>query len=320
VKRLLPALLFVPLAAAAADIAVQRLAGEPSLDPLSPAWLAQAPTIIKVYPQTGVPPAAAQAATGNVKLRAQAGATTLALHLEWPDRKPAARRGVNEFADAAAVQWPLQPESGLPHVGMGHRGAPVYLWFWRADGSVETLAAEGFGTLTRQPADGLQARGVWKNGVWRVVFVRATTAAASRLPLAIAIWNGEGAERNGLKRLSAWQTLRFDGAAEKVSLRDTAPSGSAVRGKRLMQAKGCAACHNFPGNPAKPAIGPDLSNVGGLHAADYLAESMREPSKIVVPGKGYFTEQDGRRVSIMPPFEGSEAERGDLLAFLLSLR
>jgi mono/diheme cytochrome c family protein len=87
-----------------------------------------------------------------------------------------------------------------------------------------------------------------------------------------------------------------------------------------MQAKGCAACHNFPGNPAKPAIGPDLSNVGGLHAADYLAESMREPSKIVVPGKGYFTEQDGRRVSIMPPFEGSEAERGDLLAFLLSLR
>lgn len=314
---MLPALLFLPLAAAAADIVVQRLAGEPSLDPLGPAWLGQAPTSIKVYPQTSVPPAAAPAGVGNVKLRAQAGATTLALHLEWPDRKPAARRGVNEFADAAAVQWPLQPEMGLPHVGMGHRGAPVSLWFWRADGTVETLAAAGFGTLTRQPADGLQARGVWKNGVWRVVFVRAMAVPASRLPLAIAVWNGDGAERNGLKRLSAWQTLRFDG---KVGPRSTATTGNAARGKRLMQAKGCAACHNFPGNPARPAIGPDLSNAGGLHAADYLAESLREPSKIVVPGKGYFTEQDGTRMSIMPPFEGSEAERDDLLAYLLSLR
>lgn len=319
-KRFLAALLFLPLAAAAADIVVQRIAGEPSLDPLSPVWLAQSPASIKVYPQTGVPPAAMQAVTGNVKLRAQAGATMLALHLEWPDRRPAASRGVNEFADAAAVQWPLQPESGLPHVGMGHRGAPVSLWFWRADGTVETLAAAGFGTLTRQPADGLQARGVWKNGVWHVVFLQATAAPASRLPLAIAVWNGEGAERNGLKRLSAWQTLRLDGAAAKVSLRSTATTGNAARGKRLMQAKGCAACHNFPGNPAKPSIGPDLRYAGGLHGADYLAESLREPSKIVVPGKGYFTEQDGTRTSIMPPFEGSEAERDDLLAYLLSLR
>jgi hypothetical protein len=38
------------------------------------------------------------------------------------------------------------------------------------------------------------------------------------------------------------------------------------------------------------------------------------------PGRGYFTEQDGRRVSIMPPFEGSEAERDDILAHLRSLR
>lgn len=319
-RRLLLALLLFPLAAAA-DIVLKQVAGEPADDPLAPAWLTQAPTSIKVYPQTSVPPAAAPAGAGSVKLRAQRGATTLALHLEWTDRKPAASRGVNEFADAAAVQWPLQHESGLPHVGMGHRGAPVVLWFWRAHGSVETLAAEGFGTLTAQPADGLQARGVWKNGVWRVVFSRAKDGPMGRLPVAIAVWNGEGAERNGLKRLSAWQMLRLDGAAEKVSLPGTAkPAGNAARGKRLMQAKGCAACHNFPGNPARPAIGPDLSNAGGLHAADYLAESMREPSKIVVPGKGYFTEQDGTRLSIMPPFEGSEAERNDLLAFLLSLR
>lgn len=317
-RRFILSLLLCPLVAAAADIVVKRVAGEPAADPASPAWLAQAPASIKVYPQTSVPPAAA----GSVKVRAQAGATTLALHLEWTDRKPATSRGVGEFADAAALQWPLQPAADLPHVGMGHRGAPVVLWFWRADGTAEMLAAEGFGTLTAQPSDGLQARGAWKNGVWRVVFSRAMAGPAGRMPVAIAVWNGEGAERDGMKRLSAWQTLRLDGgAAQKVSPADTARlAGNAARGKRLMQAKGCAACHNFPGNPARPAIGPDLGHAGGLHAAGYLAESLREPSKIVVPGKGYFTEQDGRRVSIMPPFEGSEAERNDLLAYLLSLR
>lgn len=317
-RRLLFALL-LPLAAVAADIPVQRVDGEPAADPLSPAWLAQAPVAVPLYPQASVPPAMKVAGRGSIKVRAQRGATRLALHLEWADRKPATVRGVGEFADAAAVQWPQQPNAALPYIGMGHRGAPVALWFWRAEGTAELLAAEGFGTLTAQPAGGVQARGEWKNGVWRVVLSRAASGTDA-MPVAFAVWNGDGAERDGLKRLSAWQTLHFDGAAAKVSLRDTAPSGSAARGKRLMQAKGCAACHNFPGNPARPAIGPDLSHAGGLHAAGYLAESLIEPSKIVVPGKGYFTEQDGRRVSIMPPFEGSEAERDDLLAFLRSLR
>lgn len=322
-KRFLLPLLLCPLAAAGADIAVKRVAGEPAADPLSPAWLAQAPASIKVYPQTSVPPAAAPAGAGIVKVRAQVGATTLVLHLEWPDRKPAARRGVGEFADAAAVQWPLQPGPELPYLGMGHRGAPVVLWFWRADGTAETLAAEGFGTLTAQPSVVVQARGEWKKGVWRVVLSRVVAETPTdRMPVAFAVWNGEGTERDGLKRLSAWQTLRFaDGAAQKVSPGATARStGSAARGKRLMKDKGCVGCHNYPGNPAKPAIGPDLSYAGGLHATDYLAESMREPSKVVVPGKGFFTEQDGQRMSIMPPFEGSEAERDDILAFLLGLR
>ncbi len=326
---LLSGLLYVSFAVAAAEIPVRRVDGEPAPDPHSSAWLGQAAVDVPLYPQASVPPATKSSGKGQVKVRAQRGATMLALHLEWTDRKPASVRGVGEFADAAAVQWPQQPNAALPYIGMGHRGAPVTLWFWRAEGTAELLAAEGFGTLTAQPAGGVLAGGAWKNGVWRVVLSRAVEASPETMPVAFAVWNGEGDERDGLKRLSAWQTLRFDGAAEKVgttetragtSLRSTATAGNAARGKRLMQAKGCAACHNYPGNPAKPAIGPDLSFAGGLHGADYLAESMREPAKIVVPGKGYFTEQDGRRVSIMPPFEGSEAERDDILAYLLSLR
>ncbi len=311
--------LLLPLAAAA-EIPVKRVDGEPAADPLNPAWLKQAAVAVPLYPQASVPPAAKSSGKGQVKVRAQRGATMLALHLEWADRKPATQRGIGEFADAAAVQWPQQPNAALPYIGMGHRGAPVSLWFWRADGTAELLAAEGFGTLTAQPSGGVRARGEWKNGVWRVVLSRAVESSLEQLPVAFAIWNGEGAERDGLKRLSAWQTLRFDGNTAKVSPRDTARLGNAGHGKRLMQAKGCAACHDYPGNPVRPSIGPDLRHAGGLHAPAYLAESMREPSKVVVSCKGCFAEQDGKRVSIMPPFEGSEAEREDILAYLLSLR
>lgn len=317
-KRLLVALLFVSLPAAA-EIPLKHVDGEPAADPHSPAWLKQAPVSVVLYPQASVPPAT-QASKTTVKVRAQRGATTLALHIEWADRKPARERGIGAFADAAAVQWPQAAGGGLPYIGMGQRGAPVALWFWRADGTAELLAAEGFGTLTVQPNGGVQARGEWKSGVWRVVLSRSTDVMPATVPLAFAVWNGEGAERDGLKRLSAWQTLRLEGAVEKGSLRKAAMAGSAARGKRLMQEKGCAACHAYPGNPARPAIGPDLTYAAGLHAPSYLEESLREPSAVVVPCKGCFAEQDGRRVSVMPPFEGSAAERDDLLAFLRSLR
>ena len=332
---------FCPAAVQAADavssIPVKWSTAEPALDPASPNWLRHPATTVSVYPQVGVPPVATQAGAATVKVRAQYGARTVALHLEWTDDKPAQDRGVGRFADGAAVQWPMRYGSGtaLPYIGMGHGGTPVALWFWRGDGSVETLAAEGFGTLSAQAPDGVKAKGVWKDGTWRVVFVRAHSvpgehrasiapAKLGLVPVAFAIWSGDAAERNGLKRLSAWQVLRFEkgkvDAAYEKQLGELAVSGDAGRGKRLMSEKGCAACHSFPANAAQPRIGPDLTYAGGIHSASYLHESLLEPSRVVVPGKGYFMEQDGKRTSLMPPFTGTETERNDILVYLMSLR
>ncbi len=313
---------------------MRQTPGEPPLDPASPVWLKLPATAITLYPQVATPPATGEKALA-AKLRALRGGNTIAIHIEWADARAARERHIGKFADAVALQWPMNhgPDRPLPYVGMGHAGAPVTIWLWRADGSVETLAAEGFGTLTPQAPDGVQARGGWKDGAWRVVF-RHTLAARSRHalrfdpgqgfpPVAVAVWNGEAAERNGLKRLSAWQVLRFENA--KVSsyarqLGEAAAAGDAERGKRLMSEKGCAGCHGFPANPAQTRIGPDLGYAGGIHSASYLRESLMEPSKVVVPGKGYYMTQDGKRISLMPPFAGTEAERDDILAYLMSLR
>jgi complex iron-sulfur molybdoenzyme family reductase subunit gamma len=337
---LLLAMLF-PVAVHAVELSVsipvKWSATEPALDPLNAAWLKQAPATVAVYPQASVPPVATPSGAATIKVRAQYGAKTVALHLEWTDDKPAKERGVGTFADGAAVQWPVRygPGVALPYIGMGHGGAPVALWFWRGDGSVETLAAEGFGTLTAQVPDGVKAKGAWKDGKWHVVLTRTLAAAGEHrvtlapaklglVPVAFAIWNGESAERNGLKRLSSWQVLRFEkskaDARYAEQLGEVAVTGNAANGKRLMGEKGCAACHSFPGNPAQPRIGPDLSYAGGIHSGTYLRESLTEPSKVVVPGKGYYTVQDGKMISLMPPLAASDEELRDIVTFLKTLR
>jgi complex iron-sulfur molybdoenzyme family reductase subunit gamma len=331
---------FVPAAFGAKDgepfIPVKWTAGEPPLDPNSPAWLKQPSAAIVLFPQVTVAPAASEKPLA-ARLRALYTAKTLALHVEWPDAAAALELGIGRFADAVALQWPVSygPGRALPYVGMGHAGAPVALWFWRADAGAETLAAEGFGTLTRQPPDGVQARGEWKGGSWRVVFKRALVGAGDHsaridparqglVPVALAVWNGEAAERDGAKRLSAWRWLRFEkgklDAAYAKQASEAAVAGDPERGKRLMSEMGCAGCHSYPANPAQPRIGPDLAYAGGIHSVSYLADSLAEPSKVIVPGKGYFAVQDGKKISLMPPFAGSEEARRDILAYLKSLR
>jgi len=319
-------------------IAAHRIDTEPPLNPSDAAWAKLAFRSVAVYPQVSIAPATEPSGALTVNVRAFYSNKALALHLEWPDPKPVQGRGVGAFADGAAVQWPVHYGSGkaLPYVGMGHAAVPVALWFWRADGSVETLAAEGFGTLTAQPTDGVEAKGVWKDGVWRVVFTRPLRAAPADhrvpldpaaqglVPVAFAIWNGEARERNGMKRLSGWHALRFeqakvDGVYAK-QLAEIAIAGSAETGKRLMAEKGCAGCHAFPGNPARPSVGPDLTYAGGIHAAQYLRESLTDPSRVVVPGKGYASVQDRKPLaSLMPPFVGTEQELQDIVAFLKTL-
>jgi complex iron-sulfur molybdoenzyme family reductase subunit gamma len=319
-------------------IAAHRIAAEPPLDPLDAAWAKLAPSPVALYPQVSVAPATQPSGALTVSVRAFYSRKALALHLEWPDPRPAQGRGVGKFADGAAVQWPVHYGSGkaLPYVGMGHAGVPVALWFWRADGSVETLAAEGFGTLTAQPTDGVEAKGIWKDGIWRVVFTRPLRAVAADhrlvlepaaqglVPVAFAIWNGEAQERDGLKRLSAWQALRFEQAkvdeAYAKQLAEVAIAGDIESGKRLMADKGCAGCHAFPGNPGRPSVGPDLTYTGGIHSAQYLRESLSEPSRVVVPGKRYASVQDGKPLaSLMPPFVGTEQELQDIVAYLKTL-
>jgi hypothetical protein len=82
---------------------------------------------------------------------------------------------------------------------------------------VENLIAAGFGTLAAQPAarQTVAGKGVWMDGTWRVVFVRALKNdnpndeqfVGQPVPVAFAVWGGEHRDRNGQKAVSSWYKL-----------------------------------------------------------------------------------------------------------------
>lgn len=308
------------------------------VDARAPAWNQAESTRVILYPQVTANPRNTSRSSLTAMVRALYNEDELALSIEWPDRTPAEQQGIGRFADAFAVQFPARygPGVRLPYVGMGDPGNPVAIWFWRADGQVEMLAAEGFGSLTGQPSEGVQANGLWEAEVWRVVIKRSLRippgtysvqiqpARQGLVPIALAIWNGEENQRDGDKLLSSWHFLHFERGKVDPAYVDSLAwrpeyQGNPRTGMLLVEKAGCIVCHFFPGNPAQKKIGPDLTYVGGIHRPEYLLESLLNPTSVIVPGKNHHTLKNGKQVSLMPAVGLPVKEIHHLVAYLRTL-
>ena len=105
--------------------------------------------------------------------------------------------------------------------------------------------------------------------------------------------------------------------------RFTLPAGDAGAGRAAFVEFKCYACHavkgeQFPLKPGESATaGPELTGMGGHHPAEYLAESIINPSAVLVEGPGYIG-GDGR--SIMPEYpDMSLTQLTNLVAYLKTL-
>jgi len=221
--------------------------------------------------------------TGQVRVASFHNGKEIGVLLEWDDRLMDQEMLRHEdFRDAAAVQFPLQP--GEPSYVMGEQKGPVNVWHWKADWEadlarfrdiqdryphmawdnypfvkgippgdtgqvrvatashdptylagwgtgnlfsmpkrltpVENLNAIGLGSLTSQPREHQTVRGhgIWADGKWRVVMVRALRTANERdtqfepggtVPVAFAIWDGAQGDRDGRKAVTIWQRLEL---------------------------------------------------------------------------------------------------------------
>lgn len=167
----------------------------------------------------------------SVGLRQEAGGTGMPLYfsaasdgarlyvkLRWADETADRITGLDRFRDGAAVQFALGGANVTPYL-MGVAGAPVNIWYWKADDdTAENLAAGGPGSTTRlddQPVGAASAYGkaaFAPENQWVVVMSRALDAGEAhsvRLaaggepqPLAFAVWQGATGERDGHKNAS----------------------------------------------------------------------------------------------------------------------
>jgi hypothetical protein len=103
-----------------------------------------------------------------------------------------------------------------PARALGNPVAPV------ADTPVQNLVARAFGTLSPAAEQRVTGKGVWRNGVWSVVFTRpfaggaddqAEFAVGKSTSLAVAVWNGSQGDRAGQKNVSQFVTLSVGAAA-----------------------------------------------------------------------------------------------------------
>lgn len=160
--------------------------------------------------------------TKSLMVKALRNADEIAFRLEWLDPTKNEQRIENtDFPDAAAMLFPLSEDAPL---FMGMEGAPVNLWYWRADHPTRARSdvATGIGTSRVVDDTSISAHAVHGNGRWAVVLRRALRVekeAASAIQIApaqtlrttFAVWEGGNLERAGIKAFSpAWLELKIE--------------------------------------------------------------------------------------------------------------
>jgi dimethylsulfide dehydrogenase subunit gamma len=132
------------------------------------------------------------------------------LRLRWPDSSENGVTSRTEFADGVAVQFALQGGTQTSFM-MGAPGGPVNIWYWKAGtDQAQNLAAGGFGSTTPLEQNGLSAQVARGADEWQVVFSRPLKVqgenqvdlASDGVQLALAVWQGNESQRDGLKHVT----------------------------------------------------------------------------------------------------------------------
>ncbi|MEH6581626.1 MAG: ethylbenzene dehydrogenase-related protein [Halioglobus sp.] len=154
----------------------------------------------------------------SVKLRAGSDTENLYLRLRWTDTTQNTVTSREQFSDGVAIQFALASGPATSYM-MGTTATPVNIWYWKAGADApQNLAAGGFGSTTTLAQGKLSTRSLYREGgEWVVVFSRPLNQAGEHqvdlnqdaLSIALALWQGDARQRDGLKHVSqGWITLQ----------------------------------------------------------------------------------------------------------------
>ena len=175
----------------------------------------------------------------------------------------------------------------------------------------------------------------WEGTVVRALNDEYVKIYNDPFPVAFAVWDGDKMNRDGLKHLSTWVIVEFDGVNSNDNLKkefDKSLESANIENGKLLTKENCASCHNYADvhEAASPYMAPNLSNIGGYSTTPYLIESIVEPNSVIVPGYNpnahsnfawFYGDKESGYTSAMPAFDYfSEQELLDIVSYLKTLK
>jgi DMSO reductase family type II enzyme heme b subunit len=215
-----------PAAYAQESVAVRASLVKGSLpvdDPTAAAWSTASQAEFPMSPQVHWPVRITEVTAKSIKVKGLHDGTNVAILLEFADPS-------EDPEDAAAIEFMVgDTKAHFAHgQTMGQvEGGPVNIWYWKnKDGKAVDMSAKGFGTLKPQAHQDVKAKGMYQDGVWKVVFSRPftteNTAEDTQLKpgdftgIAFALWDGKKTEagqpkeKGSEKAVSSWWYFRAD--------------------------------------------------------------------------------------------------------------
>jgi DMSO reductase family type II enzyme heme b subunit len=215
-------------------IKADKLEGDLPTAPDDPQWDTPVPTTFYLVPQIIAKERFFTPSYDTITARALYNEKELAILLEWDDRtqsipgdESAEQIADPEMAeDSVAVQLPVVIPEGVqkPYFGMGDAANPVNIWQWKS-GTVKDpqviklMNSMGFEKIEQRDTaeTGIQAKGTYDSGTWRVVMKRRLTTTEPDkdiqlvegrfIPIAFAAWDGSNSEKGSKHTMTTWYWL-----------------------------------------------------------------------------------------------------------------
>ena len=204
-------------------VRAKTVSGAIADDPAAAAWAQVPVSEFQMSPQVHWQNRIQEATVKSVKVRAMHNGQQVAIQLEYADP-------TQDQDDAAALEFMVGDKKA--HFAHGQpmlqvEGGPVNIWYWKnKDNKGVDTTAKGFGTLKVQTDQDVQAKGVYANGTWKVVFVRSLATGNREFDtqfkpgeftnIAFAVWDGQKLESGELKEkgsqkaVSSWWYFRAE--------------------------------------------------------------------------------------------------------------
>ncbi len=215
-------------------VKADKVEGDVPDSPDDPRWEDGEPSTFFLVPQIIAKERFFTPSNDTITVRALYNEKEIALLLEWDDRTKSipgdakaekiAEPGLAE--DRVAAQLPVDIPDSMekPYFVMGDVSHPVNLWQWASGTtdkpeSVTLLNARGIEDTEERDAaaSGLQARGAYRKGTWRVVMTRPLRtpdtekdiqfAEGKFIPIAFAAWDGSNGEKGSKHTMTTWYWL-----------------------------------------------------------------------------------------------------------------